>query len=444
MTKRFTLCAAASLLAFVVVNAEAITADEALARTLENNPTIRAATADLEQASGRRLVLRATGLPDVRVVVPGGVQGGKRAGEKSIQPFAFARGALTQPLFNMAVPASFRRGNIEVLLARQRLNIAIMEQLHATRVAFYTAAYNKSVGALAEAQHQRLQGNVVAQTDRYQAGQADRGALTVARLLEEQMLPRVEEARRLDQGALLKLAQTMGDDLGSNAKLPEVDGELQFAHVQVDAQSEAPAAVANRADLKLARLLVLAAREDQRIAAAGYYPAISATISGDYIPVSDIRRGSEGSARRSDDIISSEARAGAAYTWNVIDNGRVGGEVAQRRAAREINELVLARLEADVPRELTRIQNNLRALDARQSALTKAVTAAEQTVAAVQNSLAQGLSSQLEYRTAESSFLETKAGLLSVALEENVARAEWDRATGRYFQFSDDSNGNVQ
>lgn len=424
---------------------DAITLDAALARTLENNPAIREAKSTLEQASGRRLVLRAGSLPDVGLITPGGVQGGHRAGENKVQPFAFAQGFFTQPLFNGAIPAAYRRGDVEVLIAQQRLNIAMTEQLHTARVAFYTAAFNRSMGDLAERQRQRLEGNAVAQADRYQAGRSDRSALTVAQALEQQLQPRVEEARRLHDTALLKLAQTMGDDLGPGANLPSVDGELRFTNMPaLDPDIEARTAVAQRPDLKLARLLVRAAAEDQRIIEAAYYPMINATISGDYIPVSDIRRGSEGSARRSDDIISSEARFGAAYTWRVVDNGRTTGAVQRQRAVRETNQLVLARLEAEVPRELTRIQNNLRGLTARQASLARASGAAEKTVADVQNNLAEGLSSPLEYRTAESSFLEAEAGLLSVAFEQNLARAEWDRATGRYFQFPDGPNRNVQ
>lgn len=421
----------------------AITLEAALARTLEHNPTIREAKARLEEAAGRRVVLRSIAYPNARVLVPAGVQGGKRAGEKDVQPFAFARGLLTEPLFDAAIPATFRRSNIEVLLAEQRLNVAVLEQLHTARVAFYTAAYNESIRAVGEAQRQRLETNVKAQSDRYQAGESDRQAVTVARLLEADLKPRVEDSRRASSGALLKLAETMGEDLGPKGKIPRIESDLQFSAVSIDVDAESSAALARRPDLKLARLLVQAAREDQRIIEAAYYPAIDATISGDYIPISDIRGGSEGSARRSDDVVSSEARFGAAYTWRVIDNGRVGGAVARQRAAREINELVLAKLEAEVPRELTRIQNNLRALQARHEALGKASVVAEQTVADVQNNLTQGLSSQLEYRTAESSFLETKAGVLSVAFEQNLALAERDRITGRYFQFSDDTAGKL-
>lgn len=423
--------------------ADAITLDSALARTLEKNLAIREARARLEEAAGRRVVLRATALPDIRTLVPLGIQGGKRAGEKSVQPFAFARGLFSQPLFDLAVPASYRRGNIEVLLAEQRLNVAVIEQLHTARVAYYTAAYNNSLITLAEAQRQRLESNVRAQSDRYEAGQADRQAVTAARILEQEVQPRVEESRRASGDALLTLARAMGDELGPKAQLPAIENNLSFATLTFDTGTEASAALERRADVKLARLLIRAAREDQRIIEAAYFPAIDAEVSGDYIPVTNIHRGSEGTARPSDDTVSSELRIGAAYTWRVIDNGKVGGEVAQRRAAREINELVLAKLEADVPRQLARIQNSLRSIAERQAALARATTVAEQTVADVLSNLSEGRSSQLEYRTAEASFLQSKAGLLTVAFQQNLARAELDRVTGRYFQFSDDTGAKL-
>src|SRR4029450_11607276 len=43
-------------------------------------------------------------------------KGGTRAGEGAIKGFAVGRGVLTQPLFNAGLPASLRRGDIEVLI----------------------------------------------------------------------------------------------------------------------------------------------------------------------------------------------------------------------------------------------------------------------------------------------------------------------------------------
>ena len=119
----------------------------------------------------------------------------------------------------------------------------------------------------------------------------------------------------------------------AKSSLPEPEGELQFVPMLVDVDSETAAALQRRADLKLARLFVRAANEDQRIIAADYYPAVGGSITGDYIPVTGIHR--QGSTSKTQDFIGSEIREKAAYTWQVIDNGKVGGAVLKARAARE-------------------------------------------------------------------------------------------------------------
>ena len=216
---------------------------------------------------------------------------------------------------------------------------------------------------------------------------------------------------------------------------------MTFASLGYDLAAETTAALSRRPDVNLARLLVRAAEEDQRIIEAAYYPALDATLSGTYISVT-IRQANGGAANSSDDIISSEVSAGVAYTWRVVDNGKVGGRVTRARAIREMNEISLRQLETNVSLELRRIGNNLRAIEQRWKSLSAVVTSAEQNVSVVERTLAEGLSSQLEFRTAESSFLETKSALLSTIYQQQVARAEWDRATGRYFQFSGDAARN--
>ncbi|MEY2483613.1 MAG: Outer rane efflux protein [Verrucomicrobiota bacterium] len=442
IAKRLQKSVVTALLLFCAANANAITLDAALATTLEKNPEIVQARIALEQAAGHRLVLRSNALPDFKMQGLAGVQGGKRADEPTIRPFAFARAFFNQPLFDAAIPASLRRGDIEILLAQQRLNVAVVGQLHSARIAFYTALYNDSLRALGEAQRQRLAQNISTQTERYGAGQTNRAAILSAQLLERELEPRIQEMQRGYEGAMLTLATIMGSDASERARTVRPDGELQFAAVNYDLQSETAAALSQRPDLQLARLLVRAAAEDQRIIQAQYYPALDATASGRYIPVT-VHAANSGSASSSDDVLSSEGMAGVAFTWRVIDNGRVGGQVARQRAIREMNEISLRQLEANVSLELKRISNNFRAVEGRWKSLRAAESAAEQNVNVVQRTLTEGLSSQLEFRTAESSFLETKSTLLSAAFEQNVARAEWDRATGRYFQFSKDTAGNV-
>ena len=73
----------------------------------------------------------------------------------------------------------------------------------------------------------------------------------------------------------------------AKSSLPEPEGELQSVPMRVDLDSETAAALQRRADLKLARLFVRAANEDQRIIAADYYPAVIGSIPGEYVPVTE-------------------------------------------------------------------------------------------------------------------------------------------------------------
>jgi outer membrane protein TolC len=412
----------------------AVTLETILQTALERNPAIQEAKSDLEKAAGQRLVFRSVVWPDAELGVPAGVQAGHRAGENGVKGFGVGRGFLTQTLFNAGLPASMRRGDIEVLIAQQQLNVAVVDQLHAARLAFYAALYNRSLESIRREQQQRLQDNVTTQRTRYEAGLAAKSALTSATVQASELETRIESAHRAYLDAQLQLALAMAVDPGK-ASLPEPEGELQSIPMRVDLDSETAAALQRRADLKLARLFVRAANEDQRIIAADYYPIVTGSLPGEYVPVTGIHR--EGSTSKTQDFIGSEIREKAVYTWRVIDNGQVGGAVLKARSAREINELTCRKLEVNIPRELSRIANDLKTTEVREKSLSSATAAAEESARVVQENLASGLASPLEYRVTQNFFLETKSGLLEAIYQHNLAVAEWDRATGRYFQFSD-------
>jgi len=411
----------------------AVNLREVLHITLDKNPAILEAKAGLEQAAGQRLVFRSIVWPDFEVGVPAGVQYGHRSGESGVKGFAVGRATLEQTLFNMAVPPSLRRGDIEVLIAQQQLNVAVVEQLHAARLAFYAALYNRSLESIRNEQLKKLEENVATQKNRFEAGLADRSAFTSAMVQADELVPQMEGAQRAYRQAQLDLAQAMGID-PAKSSLPEPDGELEFVPMQIDVAAETAAALERRADLKLARLFVRAANQDERIIAADYYPAIEGSIHGEWVPVSGIHR--QQSTSKTQDFIGSEIREKAAYTWRVIDNGKVGGAKLRARAAREENELTCRKLESNVSRELSRIANDIQAIAAREKSLASASDAAEESARTVRENVATGLVSPLEYRVSETAFLKTRSGLLTAIYQQNVAAAEWDRAAGRYFQFS--------
>src|SRR5437016_873785 len=421
------------LIASFAYPTSAVTLQEVLRTTLERNPAILEAKAGLEQAAGQRLVFRSIVWPDFDVGVPAGVQYGHRAGESGVKGCAVGRGNLEQTLFNMAVPPSLRRGDIEVLIAQQQLNVAVVEQLHAARLAFYAALYNRSLESIRDEQHQKLEENVATQKNRFEAGLADRSAFASATVQADELVPQIEAAQRAFREAQLDLALAMGID-PARSSLPQPEGELQFIPTRIDVDAETAAALQRRADLKLAHLFVRAANEDQRIVAADYYPAIAGSVHGEYVPVTGIHR--QESTSRTQDFIGSEIKEKAAYTWRVVDNGKVGGAVLRARAAREENELTCRKLESNVSRELSRIANDIETIAAREKSLASASASAEDSAHTVRENVATGLASLLEYRVTQTGFLKTKSGLLDAVYQHNVALAELDRATGRYFQYS--------
>ncbi|MDQ3545536.1 MAG: hypothetical protein M3429_03300, partial [Verrucomicrobiota bacterium] len=259
----------------VISGAAGVTLDSALARTLEKNPRILQAKTALEAAAGQRLILRSTALPKGLIGGIAGVQGGRRA-QTSTQPFAFAYGSFLQPLFHAGIPASFRRGDIALLIAQQELNVTVVDELHRARLAFYGALYQRSLESLGKSQRARLEQNIAGEKARYEAGQSERGAFTSAILLARELDPKIESARTASGVAILQLVQSMGGDLGAGATLPTPEGNLAFEAIDLQAEREIDPGLERRVDLKLARLLIRAAREDQRIIAAGYYPALNA------------------------------------------------------------------------------------------------------------------------------------------------------------------------
>src|SRR5436309_2376724 len=230
------------LLAFFVPPIGAVTLQEVLRTTLEKNPAIQEAKAGLEQAAGQRLVFRSILWPNAELGVPAGVQAGHRAGESGVKGFGIGRGFLDQTLFDMAVPPSVRRGDIEVLIAQQQLNVAVVQQLHAARLAFYAALYNRSLESIRDEQRQKLEDNVATQKNRFEAGLADRSALTSATVQADELVPQIEGANRAYREAQLNLAEAMGID-PVKSSLPEPEGELQFVPVRIDVETETAAAL---------------------------------------------------------------------------------------------------------------------------------------------------------------------------------------------------------
>src|SRR5437763_10944312 len=106
--------------------ARGATIGDVLREAAAHDATIAEARLAVEEATGERVTLRAAGLPVAVLGAAAGEIGGSRAGVPPNQPFGFGTGGIVQPLFNVSVGASRRLGDINLWIAEQKLNVALV------------------------------------------------------------------------------------------------------------------------------------------------------------------------------------------------------------------------------------------------------------------------------------------------------------------------------
>ena len=122
-------------------------------------------------------------------------------------------------------------------------------------------------------------------------------------------------------------------------------------------------------------------------------------------------------------------------SWQVIDNGQITGASRRIEATRQIYEVTLHKLEQRVSRELATVEGSLQNADARHAALVKSAAEANEELKLTEAQIALGQATQLDFLNAQRNLLSVRAGLEDATYSHEVARAELDRATGRYLQY---------
>lgn len=413
-----------------------VTLAECYAQTLEQNPDIRRHRAGVEQAAGVKTVFTARALPRASVSGSAGYSGGSLYGPGG--PFAAVQTDVSQPLFDMGMPASLRRGRLEVIIAQQTLNRAVTAQLHATRLAFVKALVARRLFELHQQIETHLQANVRSAQQRFDAGVASRQNVRQAEVQLLSLKPALSQTQRDYVNAVTELDERRGTKPTAKGplQLPEPIGNLEYAMLKVDLERETTQIIQRRPDLALLHELIKAAAEEKRMVQAGYYPFVALTAFSQYFPDVGVF-GVRPEIVSGQEARQSETRYGATFTWQVIDAGRVRGASSQIESGRQAMEITLRRLEENVPRELRVLARTLETVDARLAALKKSAAEAEELLKLVETRVKLGEATQLDFLNAQTNLLSTQRGILLAVFENEVARAEFDRVTGRYLDFSD-------
>ncbi|HVM59999.1 MAG TPA: TolC family protein [Verrucomicrobiae bacterium] len=436
-----------------------LTLDDCLAQTLQRYPEIQALRTELERAAGTRIVYRSRALADLNGQATVGLRGGNlykspeidtnpRTGvistnsSRQLVPSAFSAvwAQLSQPLIDLGIPPSLRRGRLEVVIAEQALNREVTDRLHEARTTFLRALYLRDRIALHDEIEKRLEANVDAEQRRFDVGTGGREAVAAAKVQALNLKLETSDLRGEYLSVVTRIAALCGlnprDEVNGSRQLwlPRPVGELEYAMVNVDVPQESAYAVQHRADLKLLRALIDATAADRQTTRAGYFPTVSLIGSGLFIPDNYL-------LTRQTQIVtgqqtqSSEGRLGVAMAWQVIDTGQVTGESQRLEAVREGYQTVLHKLEQNVPRELAAVEGSLQDADARHEALVQSVAQAGESLNLIEAQVALGQATQLDFLKAQNDLLRVREVMTDAVYSHEVARAELDRVTGRYLQF---------
>jgi len=432
--------------------AETLTLDGCLREVVEKNPDIARQRHQCEVALGTRLTFRARALPQLSLGGGAGQQG-KQQDEVLIDPrtgarvvnarpsrlFTILTGNASQPLFDFAIPASFRRGNLEVSVAVQNFYVTTVTVLHTARLQYVQAVFQRENEVQWEKINALLAENERNQRAAFQAGTVGRIATLQARLQEYGVEIAGIGAGGAQRTALLALLGLMGRDLGAadataNVRLAGTLAELAGGDLDFDPQAAADEALRRRPDIELARQSTASAREDVRIARGGYYPQLRLVADGTLIPQNAVRS-SQQAIRPGDDIRTTEVRYGGSFNWTIIDTGAVLGSVRTARAIGETFDIRRRELEAGVPRDLAKLRSAWRNAAARRRALQTARAEASDVLDAVTKAVASGTGTQTDFLFAQNDLTSNRLGLLNALFAEANARAEFDRITGGYLRF---------
>ena len=415
------------------------TLEECYREALQNNPAIRQARMDVEGAVGAKLVFDSIALPHVGLGGLGGQQGPRREAKKQI--FILITGTFDQALFNAAIPATFRRGRIEVALAEQKLNQTLIGQIFELRSAFYQALDAREGLAVQESVRDRLRANYDAQVQQRQVGKVSNREISQAKIQLAAIEPGLAAARGAYRAAQIDLAQRLGRDIGPETAsqpgegLPIPSGTLDGEAVRIDFAAETAYALSHRPDLMALREMIQAAKEDSAIAHDGYWPRLDLVANGQYIPETAIAR--SGSVNRGQSSTQqSQILVGPSLTWTPYDGGTLQGQARTLDATRAAYQIQLQSLEDQVPRDLQQIAASLQKAAAQLEGSESNVALADQNLKQVEAQVANGDLPQLDFINAQTNLLQAHFNRLNALLENSLAIAQFELVTGRYLEFA--------
>lgn len=415
-----------------------LTLDEALAEAARRSPDLRIARADRDAALGDRTVAWSNVLPRLDLTASFGrlwvgessttVTPGLVVTIPATSQESYAAGLrLEQPLFDgLRSWAQVSAGKARAAAAEGSLDESgLSVAFGVTRAFLEVVRAERNLQVLEEAV--RRSGEVLRRAEAlYQAGRVPKSDAIAAsvnlgndRILAEVQRGRVTRARidlclALGRDADPELSVVPPASLlgpgGAGGEPPALDALVQSAR-------------RSRPLLRSQRELVTATEADVRAARGGYWPSLSLVLG--YDRASPFLSGVYGSL--------AQQYTGSAFltvTWNLFDGLRTTGTIDRAAAVAVRTRAGSDQAEQQVTGEIASARDQVVLLARTVTLATDNLAVAEQGLGLARDRLDKGAATQLEVRDAELKLTQARLALIAARIDEAVARADLNRATG--------------
>ncbi len=419
---------------------------------LRQNPALQAELANVERAVGDRIRLRGTAFPTLEIDLSGGYQGAQSSTQG--EQFALLLGTFSQPLFDLAIPASWRLGDLQVAVAVQNYWATFNTTMFTLRSRYIMAVFDQENEALLRRQAAVFERVAVDLRASALTGMATTTETNRAELLSGLLrndLPNQITARRLNLTLLLNV---MGVSLPGEAPWIE---EVQLA-TSVDVLGEAPAyrdllpvALAERPDLKLLDHLQAASGEVARIAFAAQLPVVDFVVNLQSLPEQvssdntalQIASGQTTVPTASEELnneIQTEVRFGPSVTWSVFDGlsalGNTRAANARQRGQQITHKAASNQLALELREVLNQIALSNKIIQRVESSLPLAKETSRASLAFLRANTTPNTVAGFGFTQDEDRVLQLEQTLLTARRARALAWARLDFVTGRYLGLS--------
>lgn len=419
------------------VGPDPVTVEEAVRRTLSENPTIRAARQQASAAAASVREARSAWFPVVR-----GQASYRRLSENvdytvppfpgtGGQPITFApailnrysmRGSIEQPIFTgFRVPNRVEAAHAQAKAGRAQVEATRQQVAFETRTAYWRL-YRARAQARATAKGLRLlERRLTDVRNQRAAGRATEADVLRVRAHRD----RVQAERIRARNEVRSARRTLNDQMGRPLDTPVVLADtVTLGAPPGERPSLVERATEQRPDLRALRQTVEARAAELDVAQSGWYPQVS--LTGSYLYARPNER-----LFPPEDRFQSTWEAGVTLSWSLSVGGQTDAAADRARARWQQARYELQDRRQAVAAE---VKNQVEAVGQARTAVRAARTSLQSAQAAyraVQSRFEEGMVIVSDLLDAERALREARTQLAATQADYALARAALDRALGR-------------